>query len=187
MSLFGSRISGFIGSGTSGGAGIFSYGSFYDTSTQNATSITSANPVKINTTDISDANNSISIQNDSLGNPTKITFTKTGLYNITFSIQFTNADNNTIHDANCWLRKNSELPAGNIPNSNSQFSIHGKHSGINGQYIFTMNYVLSLNANDYIQICWSTTDTNVYLETLGADVSPTRPETPSVILTIFNI
>jgi hypothetical protein len=38
-------------------------------------------------------------------------------------------------------------------------------------------------ANDYIQIMWATTSTLVVIEHLAAQTTPTRPATPSVIVT----
>jgi hypothetical protein len=182
---------GFIGGASSSGGsspvGASSYyGSFFDTQDQFAANTTTAYPVELNSTD-SAATNGISIVNDSLGNPTKITFQNTGIYSITWSIQFVNTDNNDIHDVNVWLRKNAESESGNIADSNSIFSVPEQHGGIDGHVIGTVNYVLSLNAGDYLQLCFSVTNIEVSIQTLPNGTTPTVPQTPAVILTAFNI
>jgi hypothetical protein len=191
MSILNNNSNSFLSSSPSGGGGGATgqagyYGSFFDTQDQFALNTTDAYPVEINNTD-SAATNGISIENDSLGNPTKIVFQNSGIYSITWSIQFVNTDNNNIHDANVWLRKNAENATGNLADSNSIFSVPEQHGGVDGHLIGTVNYVLSLNANDYLQICFSVTDIEVSLQTLPTGTTPTVPQTPCIILTAFNI
>lgn len=103
-----------------------------------------------------------------------------GLYNIQYSLQFTNTDNNTIHEVDVWFRKNDV----DIPDSNSVFSIPGRHSGLNGQLIAALNFFVEAQANDEIEIMWHTASSTVYIETIPAQTSPIRPRTPSSIATV---
>ena len=105
---------------------------------------------------------------------------KPGIYNVQFSFQFTNTDNNTIHEVDVWLRKNDV----DLADSNSRFSVPGKHSGLNGQLIAALNYFVELEADDELEIVWHTDSSTVYIETIPASVSPVRPQTPSAIVTI---
>lgn len=160
------------------------YGSFYDTNaTQTAASTTTEYAVKLNTTSGSAG---VSISNDPSGNPTKINFANAGVYNIQYSIQFTNSAT-SIQNVNIWLRKNDTGVSGDVAYSNSQYAIINKHGGINGQAIAAVNYVLSLNAGDYLQLMWQTESTNVYIETLPAGTTPTTPVAPGVILTACQV
>lgn len=109
-----------------------------------------------------------------------ITFDYAGIYNIQFSLQFSNTDNNTIHEVDVWFRKNDI----DIPNSNSRFSIPGKHSGLNGQLIAALNFVTDVAVDDVIEIVWHTSDSTVFIETIPAATSPIRPQTPSAIVTV---
>lgn len=109
----------------------------------------------------------------------KITVQESGVYNIQFSAQFTNTDS-TIHDVDIWFAKNDLL----IPASNSVYSITGSHGGIDGHMIAALNYVTALEANDYIEILWHTSNSAVYIEALPTQTSPIRPATPSVIVTV---
>lgn len=109
-----------------------------------------------------------------------IAFEYAGVYNIQFSLQFSNTDNNIIHEVDVWFRKNDE----DIPNSNSRFSIPGKHSGLNGQLIAALNFVTDVAVGDVIEIIWHTDNSNVFIETIPAATAPIRPQTPSAIVTV---
>lgn len=109
-----------------------------------------------------------------------ITFEYAGIYNIQFSLQFANTDNNIIHEVDVWFKKNDI----DIPSSNSRFSIPGKHSGLNGQLIAALNFMTDVAVGDVVEILWHTSDSTVYLETVPAATAPIRPETPSAIVTV---
>jgi hypothetical protein len=47
-----------------------------------------------------------------------------------------------------------------------------------------MNFFASMVANDYIEIMWRTTSTDVSLEQFPTSTSPTRPAVPSAIVTM---
>jgi hypothetical protein len=103
-----------------------------------------------------------------------------GIWNLQFSIQFTNTTNAS-QDADVWFRVNGT----NSANSNSRFGF-APRKGAGDPYhtIAAMNYFLSLNANDYVEIMWRTTDVGVTIEKYAAGTSPTRPAVPSAIATI---
>lgn len=147
------------------------YGAFQDSTDQTAAAANTAYAVKLNTTDFS---HGISVASTS-----RITVTSYGIYNVQFSLQFTNEDTQ-IHDVDVWFRKNGT----DIANSNSQFSIPNKHGSVNGHLIGSLNFWAELNANDYIEIMWSATSTQVLIEQIGTQTGPTRPATPSAIVTV---
>lgn len=146
------------------------YGAFQDTTDQTAASTTAAYAVTLNTTDFSKG---ISVVSNS-----QITFETGGIYNIQFSIQFAN-DDTQIQDVDVWFRKNGTDIAG----SNSKFSVPNSHGGTDGHLIASLNFYVQVAANDYVQIMWATSSTLVTIEHLAAQTSPTRPSTPSVIVT----
>lgn len=146
------------------------FGGFQDTTDQTAASTTTAYAITYNTTDFS---NGVTLSNSS-----RINFKNAGTYNIQFSIQFQNTDTQ-IHDTDVWFRKNGSDIAG----SNSQFSIPNSHGGTPGHLIAALNFFVSVAANDYIELMWATTNTAVTIEQIPAQTSPTRPSTPSVIVT----
>jgi hypothetical protein len=151
------------------------YGAFHDESTQTVAAINTNYEILLSNTDLS---NGISI-----GSPTsKIVFANSGIYNITFSIQLVN-QSAQIQDANIFLRLNGS----NLANSNSHTSMLEKHGSKHGGLIITVNFLLEINANDYIELVWNTTSTNVSIETIPLIASPSTPATPSVIITLQQI
>lgn len=146
------------------------YGAFQDTTDQSAASTTAAYAITLNTTDFS---NGVSVVSNS-----RITFATGGIYDIKFSIQFAN-DDSQIQDVDVWFRKNGTDIAG----SNSKFSVQDKHGSVKGHLIAALNFYAQVAANDYIELIWATTSTLVTIEHLPTQTSPTRPSTPSVIVT----
>ena len=178
-----SGYSGYSGIGTSGysgysgavGAGgtIGNWGSFWDTTTQ-TTTINTPTPITFNSYDVD--NTGISI-----GSPTsRIVFSNSGTYSLTFSIQFTNTS--TANGATqIWLKKNGT----NIPDTNSHFDVPDKQGSAFSSEILTVNFVFNVTANDYVQLYWDTTNANVSLETIAGN--GTYPRTPSVIFTATQV
>ena len=152
----------------------FSYGSFYDTTTQTAASTTAAYAITLDTTA---ASNGVSIASSS-----QLTFAEAGLYNVQFSIQFTNSGA-SVNATSVWFRKNGT----NIANSNSEFSIPAKHGATDGRLIAAINFFVEVAADDYLELMWATEDTGISITYLAAQSSPTRPATPSVILTVNRV
>lgn len=147
------------------------YGAFQDSTDQTAASTTAAYAVTYNTTDFT---NGISVASNS-----RLTVKSYGVYNIQFSLQFVNTDTQ-IQDVDVWFSKNGT----NIANSNSRFSIPNSHGGVDGHLIAALNFWVELNANDYVEIMWRTTSTAVSIQQIPTASSPTRPATPSVIVTM---
>jgi hypothetical protein len=149
----------------------FPYGAFQDTTDQTIATTTATANISLNTTDYS--------LGTSLVDGYKIKVDYSGLYNLQFSIQFVNTDTQ-IQDVDVWIRKNGSDVAG----SNSKFSVPNSHGGTPGHIIAALNYYIELAKNDYVHLAWATTSTLVTVEQLPAQTSPTRPATPSAIVTL---
>jgi len=148
------------------------YGAFQDSTDQVAANTTTAYPVTFNTTDFS---NGVTIASNS-----RITVIDAGIWNCQFSIQFKNTSNDG-QDVDIWFRKNGT----NIDNSNSRFHLsQRKSAGDPSHLIAAMNFFVSMNSADYIEIMWRTTSTAVSLEHFSTSTSPTRPAVPSAIVTM---
>ena len=102
-----------------------------------------------------------------------------GTYNIQFSVQFVNTDNN-IHDTDIWMRKNGV----DVPDTNSQFSVPNRHGSIDGHLIGALNLFIDLAADEYIELMWATTNASTTIQYIAAQTGPVRPATPSAILTV---
>ena len=108
-----------------------------------------------------------------------ISFGYSGIYNLQFSLQFSNTDTK-IHDVDVWIRQNDV----DIPYTNSVFSIPNKHGGVNGQLIAALNVFVAVQAGDVVELVWHTTNSAVYIETIPAGTAPVRPASPSAIATV---
>jgi len=155
------------------------WGSFWDSTSQTATANTPTS-ILIRGNDLS--NRGVKVISDS-----RITVDHPGIYSFTFSIQFSNAGEQ-IHDVNVWLRKNDSGATGDVPDSDSKFSIIAKHGGVNGNVIGTVNFVLQLAAADYIELIWATSNADAYIHAEAAASSPfTHPGIPGIICTVTQV
>ena len=159
--------------GEAGGRFIrFPYGAFSSDQDQTTTANT-ATLMTLNTTDFA---NQVSISSS------KITVVNAGIYNLQFSTQFQNTDNQ-IQDISIWLRQNGT----NIPGSTGYVSIPARKSASAGEEaheIIGWNYYVEMQANDYIEIYWSATLASVTIQHYPTSIGPVRPATQSVVATM---
>jgi hypothetical protein len=142
------------------------YGSFYDTTTQNAAAINTAYPVTLNTTDLSFG--------VTRGSPTSRIFVdRPNVYNIQFSAQLRNTSGGA-HGIWIWFRKNGT----DVPDSATKVRIQGN----NTEAVAAWNYLLEMNAGDYFELMWEVDDLGVQL--FADPATAIHPEIPSVIVTV---
>ena len=166
------NLLGELETGGGGSALSFPYGAFSSDADQTTTANT-ATLMTLNTTDFA---NQVSISSS------KITAAIAGIYNLQFSTQFQNTDNQ-LQDISIWLRQNGT----DITGSTGYVSIPARKSASPGEEaheIIGWNYYLSMNAGDYVEIYWSTTNASVTIQAYPTSTSPTRPSTQSVVATL---
>jgi hypothetical protein len=131
--------------------------------------------------EVMDLTNQVTVVNNGSGDPTRITFTNAGIYNLQFSSQFQNADN-AQHDISVWIRLNGT----DVPGSTGFISIPARRSagaGNEGHVIAGWNYLLDVAAGQYYEIIWSTNSAaNVTLQFYPGSTPP--PSTASTIFTV---
>jgi len=148
------------------------YGAFQDSTDQTAANTTTAYAITFDTTDF---NNGVTLSNSS-----RLNVSQSGIYNIQFSIQFKNTTNDT-QDVDVWFKKNGT----NIDKSNSRFGLGPrKSSGDPTHMISAMNFFVSMETNDYVEIMWRPSDVGIGIEHYATSTTPTRPAIPSVIATM---
>jgi hypothetical protein len=150
----------------------FPHGAF-SSSVDQTTTANTATLMTLNTTDFA---NQISIASS------KITVAVAGTYNLQFSTQFQNTDNQ-IQDISIWLRQNGV----DIPGSTGYVSIPARKSAAAGEEaheIIGWNYYVQLAAGQYIEIYWSATNASVTIQAYNASTGPVRPSTQSVVATM---
>jgi hypothetical protein len=174
MSDFGSRMSGFFGQVIGGGAISGNpCGSFYSTATQTATLPNTAYAMTYTNTDTT-ATNLCSVASGS-----RITVPQTGVYNIQFSAQITRTSGGADETVDIFLRKNGI--GGNVSNTNTSISVKANQKYVVGAW----NLFIYLQANDYVELMWATTDVAITL--LTEVINAVHPATPSVIATINRV
>ena len=142
------------------------YGSFYDTTTQTAAAINTAYAMTFNTVDLSSG--------VTQGTPTSRIYVDTpNVYNVQFSAQLDKTSGG-VGLVWIWLRKNGV----DVPDSTGKIRIQGNDAEV----IAAWNYLVRLNAGDYIEIMWEVDDTSVQL--MYEAGTAVHPAIPSVILTV---
>lgn len=160
----------------SGGAYVRNpYGAFSDYNNQTTTANT-ATLMGLTTTDFS---NQVTVTSS------KMYVQNAGIYNLQFSVQLQNLDN-APQDVFIWLRQGNDGGASaDISGSTGKVGLPArKNPGDPFHDIKGWNYFLSMAANDYVQIYWSTTSANVSIATYAASGTPTKPSTASVVATM---
>jgi hypothetical protein len=150
------------------------YGAWHSSATQTAAAANTAYAMTVNNTDYT---NGCSVASSS-----RFTAASAGLYNVQFSAQFTSTDT-SIHEVSIWLRKNGT----DVASSNSMITVPSTHGGSNGHALPAWNFFIQLSASDYVELMWSTSTTNISIEATGTQTSPTRPATPSLIVTMDRV
>ncbi len=114
-----------------------------------------------------------------------------GIYKITYSLQFANNDN-VAHDAVVWLRTDglTPSPADDVPNSSTIFTLPARKSaGVPSYVCGYSEVVFPLNAGDSVGLWWGTNQaatsggaTGIYIDYQAAQTTPMPyPAVPSVI------
>ena len=155
------------------GAGVYlPNGAFQSSVTQTAANTTTAYPITFNTTDYS---NGVTLESNS---HLKVTYK--GRYNVQFSVQLENTTNAPV-DIDIWFRKNGT----DIANTNSRYGLPArKNVGDPSHVIATVNLLVDLLADEYVELVWCTGDVGADIKAYAAGTTPTRPAIPSVITTV---
>jgi hypothetical protein len=155
---------------------IIKRGLFYSNTTQVAVALT-AKPLAMENTDI-DTTDGISIAMNGFSVPCRITFPVGGVYRIGISAQMAN-DNTAKQDIMIWLSKNGE--SNFMIDTTKRFSL----DTIIPFGTAYAEYVVKVDANDYISPIWMTSHADMYLEAQVANSN--FPSRPSVYVTVNKI
>jgi hypothetical protein len=114
---------------------------------------------------------------------------KSGIYKITYSLQFANNDN-AIHDSIVWLRVNGSTSAADVARSTTVFTLQARKSALLPNFVCGYSEVVfTLNAEDTVGLWWGTDQaatsggaTGNYISYKAAQTTPMAyPATPSAI------
>jgi len=144
-------------------------GAFHDTTTQTAAAANTAYAMTFDSTDLASG--------VTIGTPTsRLVVDTLGVYNLQFSAQL----DRTLATAGLiwiWLRKNGT----DVPQSAGRTRI----KGINSELLVSWNYLVQLDAGQYVEIMWAADDTASRIQAFAA--AGVVPGIPSVIATMTNV
>ena len=144
---------------------------FFDTTTQNNAGATTANQVKINSIQNTNGfilnNNRVEIVNDAVY-----------YFNLLLQLSFTGGASN--YNVTVWYTIDDVI----VPNSAFTFTTTGAQ---NDQTLANITDTIELNAGQFIKFYWWSQATGMKLLSTASGSNPTRPLSPSVNLSIFNV
>ena len=151
--------------------------SFYDTTTQVLIATNSAQPMTLN--QVTDGTGGVIARGISVVAPGRITVSEAGTYSIQFSAQLDKTDAGT-DLVDIWLALNGQNNP--VPWTNTSVAVSTTLKSV-----AAWNFVVELQANDFVQLMWSSPDANMRLFSQPATTNPTRPGIPSVIVTVTQV
>jgi hypothetical protein len=147
----------------------FPYGQFISTDTQTIASVTKAYSIKY-TSAVNQ--NKVLLTNDST-----ITIEEAGVYMITFSVI---AKSTAVgKELDLWLEKDNT----DVANTNTNM----KFVGIGNERVITVTYIETFTAGQTMELNMWSDDTGTILKYTPEASTPTRPASPSIILTVNKI
>ena len=145
---------------------------FFDTTLQTNGGATTANQVRFDTTQQSNG--------FTLGPDNRINILNSGTYflNLLLQLSFTGGASN--YNVTVWFTVDDVI----VPSSGFTFTTTGAQ---NDQTLAKISDTIVLTAGQYIKFYWWSQATGMKLLATAAGTSPTRPASPSVNFSIFNI
>jgi hypothetical protein len=149
---------------------------FFDPTTQNSAGVTAANPVSISSTQ---ANNGFSL-GPTGPTGTSVTVLNTGTYYFTMSLQLAFTGGASNFNVTVWYTVDDVI----VPNSSFTFTTS---SAQNDQTLAIITDTIALTGGEYLKFYWWAGAAGMKLLATPAASNPTRPLSPSVNLSIFNV
>lgn len=147
------------------------HGAFHSQFTQTATT---PNTIVIMSAETTDYSQGVTVVDGS-----KFVVQSGGTYNVQFSSVFRKIQGGSIEFVSVWPRVNGN----DVPWSNTDVSMANNNELI----VAAWNFLLELKGNDYVEIVWSSTTSQMEMVAIPPQINPTRPGTPSVIVTLTQV
>lgn len=150
---------------------------YYGAFTSNVTQTNPvANVARAMSADTTEYNNGVILSAN-----TRFVVQNAGVYNIQFSAQLQQL-NNVNSEISIWFRKSGT----DVPRSNTELAID-KNQGGTSKLVAAWNFVENFTANQYFEIMWSSPDDGMEILWQNTQTGPTRPATPSLIVTVTQV
>lgn len=152
-----------------------SHASFSSSVDQAIGSTGASQVITYNTTDVATAN----ITRGGTGQEGRITCAAAGVYKVLTRVQFTKSSSNA-SEAYVWFA----IDGTNVANSSSSITLAGDSANA----LATVEVILTLTANQYIEVVMAGDSTDISAEHLASQASPyARPANPSIITTVVKL
>ena len=115
-------------------------------------------------------------------NNSEIWFEQPGQYRVTVELQVSNRDN-AVHEIDVWVRENGT----DYPLSNLKHDVPARKDASTWGHVvvsFSGIFTVADPSVQHMSIAWWSNGALVFLEHYPAGTNPTRPETPSAVVTI---
>lgn len=147
------------------------FGDFYNSST--------ITPAGANTPYVLPLGSTGTANNCSIQSTSQLLISRSGNYNLQFSLQAVNADNGSEHDFYVWLRKNGS----DVPNSTTDYTVIK-----NGKTVAALTFNVSSNGSDYYEIAYAVATTQVTFPAYTANsFGFTHPAVPSLVVNLIPV
>jgi len=150
------------------------YGNFYSTAIQTNVGV-AATPDEANAFTFNSPPDGVGV---TIVSNSRITVANAGTYNLQFSAQLNKTDSGN-DSVDVWLAKNGT----NIEWSSGREWLYGNDA----KQVIGWNFIITLSANDYIELMWHSPDADVRIYSEIASTAPTRPAIPSIIATLTQV
>jgi len=145
------------------------YGTFDATTDKTLATINTATPITLDST--------LSSNGVTRGTPTsRMVVAQAGFYQVNANLQLTSGSGSA-KNVYFWLRKNGT----NVTDTTRAVTIN-----IHGGFLpIALNYTISLQASDYVELYWAADNTNVTLDAIAA--SAFAPAAPAVLVSVTQV
>ena len=123
-------------------------------------------------------NNTVASNNVSIASSSRITFAKTGVYDIQFRGQVEKTGSGT-DTMDIWLTKGGSL----VNNTNTTIALVGDSV----MQVAAWNWVESVTAGEYFEINWCSNALDAQFTYAATKSSPARPATPSISVSVSSV
>ena len=111
----------------------------------------------------------------------EIRISQPGTYNLSFSLQVDNANQNTDEFIEIWLMKNGS----DVANSNTKVTIPKKTVGA---HVAAWNFFFTTTtSNEYVEIAWASSENTMKILAIPDAQTPVGPAVPSAIVTVNQV
>jgi hypothetical protein len=114
----------------------------------------------------------------SITNSTEIRFKYAGVYDVAFSAQLNKASGSAA-DVDIWIAVNGT----DVPSTNTRVTLQGSSAKL----VAAWDYMIQVEAGDYAELKWFSSSLDVQIAAFTGLTSPTRPDVPSVIVSVLPV